>query len=369
MEELGTNKNTSSLFADWSQLPEELLHLISTHLDDYCFDVVHARSVCSSWRSAFPFPPSLLRTCYTLPSFPEESKDLCTLEKVPWFLFRVRAPDPDAAEYFLGVIARDESGDQMELLPSPTLQCSVKVYNSGSYPTLMNMLDCQIIPLGHYYRIMGRDNHVDCLPLDKEGGFVVLCRNQNDIMVLTSVEMRWKQLNDLSNCFSADVVTFKSRFYKIIVAIDPYSLKETLIMPSPQGGPMYYLVPYGNDELFLVEVFYQTPRVFDSSEFTCRVSRLDDKTGTWVVVKDLGNRVLFIGLTGNMSCSAKDLPHGCGVSGNSILFTNLSDYVIFPFKYGVNTGNMEDDLNCWRRVWENRLVKLKSSFQAFRVER
>ncbi|KAF3551747.1 hypothetical protein DY000_02006188 [Brassica cretica] len=35
---------------DWSLLPEELLHIISKNLDE-CFDVVHARSVCTLWRS------------------------------------------------------------------------------------------------------------------------------------------------------------------------------------------------------------------------------------------------------------------------------------------------------------------------------
>ncbi|WZY69234.1 hypothetical protein YC2023_001474 [Brassica napus] len=35
---------------DWSFLPEELLHIISKNLDD-CFDVVHAHSVCTLYRS------------------------------------------------------------------------------------------------------------------------------------------------------------------------------------------------------------------------------------------------------------------------------------------------------------------------------
>ncbi|CAA7047920.1 unnamed protein product [Microthlaspi erraticum] len=45
-----TNKMTSPsswMILDWTQLPEELLQVISENLDN-CFDVVHARSVCSS---------------------------------------------------------------------------------------------------------------------------------------------------------------------------------------------------------------------------------------------------------------------------------------------------------------------------------
>ncbi|KAL1207154.1 F-box/kelch-repeat protein [Cardamine amara subsp. amara] len=144
------NKNTSSLIMpDWSRLPEELLHLISKNLEDedYCFDVVHARSVCSSWRSAFPFPSSIIRTSYSLPKFdkfPLESEGLCAVEKVPFFLFRLRAPSTDAAaELLIGGI----SGDDHMQLPSP-IQCSVKIKIPGSAPSLMNTLDCQILPLG-----------------------------------------------------------------------------------------------------------------------------------------------------------------------------------------------------------------------------
>lgn len=43
--------------------------------------------------------------------------------------------------------------------------------------------------------------------------------------------------------------------------------------------------------------------------------------------------VLFIGHLGNVSCSAKELPHGGGVSGNSIVFTNEPGNVTFSYKY------------------------------------
>ncbi|XP_020885162.1 F-box/kelch-repeat protein At1g64840 [Arabidopsis lyrata subsp. lyrata] len=165
---------------DWSLLPEELLPIVSKNVED-CFDVVHARSVCNSWRSTFPFPSCLLRPSYSLPTFDEftlESKDLCTLEKVPLFVFRVKTPASSTSpfEYFLGGIGRDDRMD----LPSP-LQCSVKVEIPGYDSTLMNMLDCQILSLGHQYRLIGwkpKDYRgVAFLPLKKkgrEGEFVVI---------------------------------------------------------------------------------------------------------------------------------------------------------------------------------------------------
>lgn len=69
---------------------------------------------------------------------------LCTLEKVPLFLFRVPTPPVSPCKYFLGGIGRDESDGHIEL-PFP-LQCSVKMEIPGSDPTLMNMVDSQTFP-------------------------------------------------------------------------------------------------------------------------------------------------------------------------------------------------------------------------------
>ncbi|KAG7567514.1 F-box domain [Arabidopsis thaliana x Arabidopsis arenosa] len=375
MAESETTKktSTSSIMPDWSLLPEELLHIIIDRLDN-CFNVVHARSVCRSWRSTFPFPSCLLRPSYSLPMFTHfrrKSKDLFTLEKIPLFLFRVPTLDADVAEYFMGGIGRDKSNDHMEL-PSP-LQCSVKVEIPGSDPTLMNMLDYKIFHLGYQYRMIGcnPDDYkgVAFLPLNKEGGeFVVLLNYSSFLLVLTSAEMRWKRLENVLFFACLHLVTFRGRFYATFhsgktVVIDPYSLEVTFLLPSPRT-PVHYLVPSSNDDLFLVEVIFQTV-----GKLTCRVSRLDEEAGQWVEVSDLGDRVLFVGgHLGNISCSAQELPHG--LSGNSILFTNGSGKVTFPYKYGVHTGNAEDDLDCWRSSMEDRVVILNKSFPvlAFKVE-
>ncbi|KAG7572075.1 F-box-like domain superfamily [Arabidopsis suecica] len=69
MAEPARNKKISSIMPNLSQLPDELLNLIFKNLEDYCFDVLHPRSVCRSWRCTFPFPCCLLRPSYSLPSF------------------------------------------------------------------------------------------------------------------------------------------------------------------------------------------------------------------------------------------------------------------------------------------------------------
>ncbi|CAH8263649.1 unnamed protein product [Arabidopsis lyrata] len=360
----------SSMMPDWSQLPDELLNLISKNLDN-CFDVLHARSVCSSWRSTFPFPSCLLRPSYSLPTFadfPFVSKDLCTLEKIHLFLYRVRTPAaalPSA--YFLGGIGRDESEDHMEL-PSP-LQFSVRVKIRGSDPTLMNIVGCQIVLLGYQYRMMGWNPEKLGNRLQEGGGeeFVVLLNYTKNLYVLRSTEMRWMKLKVTSDASCSDLVAFRGRFYAAflngdIFIFDPYSMQRTPLVPSEPRRSSNYLIPSGNDELFLVEKFNPFPECgrIDFKRFICRVSRLDEEAGKWVVVSDLGDCVLFIGHFGNICCSAKELPHDCGVSGNSILFTNVPGNVTFAYKYGVQTGRAEEDLNCWRLSRQIRVTILNT---------
>ncbi|CAH8335762.1 unnamed protein product [Eruca vesicaria subsp. sativa] len=368
-------------YPDWTQLPEELLHIITEKLEN-CFNIIHARSVCTSWRSTFPFPDSLLRPSYSLPAFgdfPYVSTGLCTLEKVPMFLFRVQtlpaAASSSATEYFLGGVGRDESGDHMEL-QSP-IQCSVKIPGSDdSDPTVMNIHNTQVFPLGHQYRIIGWDAEswstkykgVAFLPLNKEGEeFVILLNYSMDLLVLRSSEMRWMCLTETSNAQCCHLLAFRGRFYATFIngdffIFDPYTLKRTPFSPSPPLRSSKYLVQAGDDELLLVEKFNPFPgaEVLNFNRFTCRVSRLDNEADKWVEITDLGDRVLFIRDSGNFCCSAKELPDGCGLSGNSIVFTNTG-YMTYAYKYGVHTGREDDELNIWRFSRENRVTVLSTS--------
>lgn len=130
---------------------------------------------------------------------------MCTLEKVPLFLFRVPTPPVSPCKYFLGGIGRDESDGHIEL-PFP-LQCSVKMEIPGSDPTLMNLVDSQTLPLGHQYRMIGCNpkeyRGVAFLPLNKEGSgegeFVVLLNYNRVLLVLRSAEMSWTWLKNVSN--------------------------------------------------------------------------------------------------------------------------------------------------------------------------
>ncbi|EFH57074.1 hypothetical protein ARALYDRAFT_901447 [Arabidopsis lyrata subsp. lyrata] len=197
-----------------------------------------------------------------------------------------------------------------------------------------------------------------------------------DPRVFNTDEMRWMLLEKPSYASCSDLITFRGRFYAAffnhgIFAIDPYSLEVTPLIPSEllNSGSVNDLVPSGNDALFLVEKIIPRTGVLYFSRLTLRVSMLDEEAGKWVEVSEIGDRLLVIGDLGNVCCSAKELPDGCGLSGNSIVFTHGPGNVTYSYKYGVHTGREEDDLNCWRYSREKPVTILSTSpVVALRVE-
>ncbi|CAH8342864.1 unnamed protein product [Eruca vesicaria subsp. sativa] len=316
------------MIPDWTKLHKELLQIISGKMN--CFDVVHARSVSTLWRSTFSFPPSLLCSSYSLPTYPVEKQGLCSLQKIPFVLVIVPAltddVDESSSECFMGLVGRDESADYMEV-PSP-LQCSLRVKMAKSDPTLMNMIGSQILSLGHQERGEGR------------GEFVVLPSFLGTLFVLTSAKRKWVRLRGVPSSPCTALVTFRGRFYasflgKDIYVIHPYSLVAVrLIRPNFIEGSNH-LITAGADELFLVKK--STP---NTGPVTCRVSR-----------------------------QANQLPDGCGVTGNSILFPKRAGDETYFYEYGLPEVPKENVVAEWRSSRERRVKFLDSQgAYAFCVE-
>ncbi|WZZ40924.1 hypothetical protein YC2023_037183 [Brassica napus] len=364
-------KEKKMVIPDWTKLPKELLQIITDKMN--CFDVVHARSVSTLWRSKFPFPASLLRSSYSLPTYPVEKEGLCSLEKIPFVL----VIDESASKFFMGLVGRDDSAYYMEV-PSP-LQCSLRVKMEKSDPTSMNVIGSQILSLGHQYRMVCWDpkglrttyGNAAILPLNREGGrgeFVVLRSYSGTLLVLKSATRKWVRLPGVPRSSCTALVTFRGRFYasffdKSIYVIHPYSLLAVRLTPPPNiNNGSNHLIPAGDDELFLVK----KSKLF-TGPITCRVSRLVGLG--WVEVDDLGDRVLFLRKDANVCFSANQLPDGCGVTGNSILFTARPGDETYFYKYGPPHVPKENVVGEWRSSRESR-VKFIDSHEAcaFRVE-
>ncbi|CAA7033033.1 unnamed protein product [Microthlaspi erraticum] len=169
------------------------------------------------------------------------------------------------------------------------------------------------------------------------------------------------------------LVAFRGKFYASlpgeVLVIDPYSLDVTLTIPSSLPLEIVScLVPSGNDELFQVKVIASPTGEVYLGQAILRVSKLDEEAGKWVVVTDIGDRVLLIhGEIENVFFSAKELPDGCGLSRNSILITDEPRGESFLYKYGVDTGNAEDDLSFWRSSRDTCVRNISSSPMAYHL--
>ncbi|CAH8361927.1 unnamed protein product [Eruca vesicaria subsp. sativa] len=334
--------------ADWSLLPKDLLELINAR-SKTCFEIVHFRSVCSSWRSAIPRPSYRLGLCLKrlLPVFNHkprfESHTPCMLKKIPVFLFRFQTPS--GTDFLLIEMTKGESGEQLLMCP---FQDSPWRYKDV---ITLNTLSSQIIPLGYYYKInfyaiasrrhlTRSENYtkrVAFLPLDGEDGnkaFAVVAGVLGDLMMYRSCDNGWTIIKGWF-IYYQDMVSFKGKFYVVnksgrghVFVIEP-SFKITEIQPVTLSHETYdeRLVVSG-DELLLVQRLtlgmYCEEKYKHSWFRLFRLEEEEEEEGQrrWVRIKDIEDRVVILGCDWSLCCSAKELP---GMKENSIVF-NESKY-------------------------------------------
>ncbi|CAA7047921.1 unnamed protein product [Microthlaspi erraticum] len=135
--------------------------------------------------------------------------------------------------------------------------------------------------------------------------------------------MRWMWLKNMSDASCSGLVTFRGRFYAVfldgdIIGIDPYSRKATPLVQA----------------CFL---FHQGMMSFSWLRKSSLVPVYYILADTWAT----------------SAARLKELPDGCGVSGDSVVFTDEPGNATYSYKYGVDTGRAEDDLNFWRYSREN----------------
>lgn len=177
-----------------------------------------------------------------------------------------------------------------------------------------------------------RANGFTALAILNQTGDLAFCRNGDE---------SWTFI-DGARSYSEDVVYLEGLFFAVnkyggvavcdVRGVSPsVSFMET---PRQMGADMQYLVNSG-DDLLLVSRYLDLDNVDDESNVVYRtvgfdVFKMDWSGPRWEKVKDLGDRMLFIGLNSSSSLSASDFPE---CFGNSIYFTD--DYSEFNFERAV----------------------------------
>ncbi|MED6155887.1 hypothetical protein PIB30_009664 [Stylosanthes scabra] len=264
--------------ADWSELPKELLYLIS-ELIDSPFYLLRFRSVCSSWRSSSsPLPNHLPLKFPTFPSATADTASIFSLSKRTLFL--IRKPHENQRRPWLIKIGQDTHGHT--LLFHPLSRFPIK---SNSNPNsrsrfLLNLIDLPVFDIGHEFIL------ADTCP----------------------------------NSLNGSLFAVDSTGRTVIVGLD---LSLTPVADSVFGGDKKFLVA-SDGELLLVDKYLSSDYlcelgVFDDDdedeiyELGCEravrfeVYRLEEMEMRWVEVGSLGDRVLFLGDDCAFSASASDL--------------------------------------------------------------
>ncbi|KAL3722761.1 hypothetical protein ACJRO7_035032 [Eucalyptus globulus] len=292
--------------ADWSQMPEDLLRRIARRLGTQ-FDVLRFRSVCSSWRSSLAPSPNPLRRG-RIPIIPHEGyPDDCTqlylLPKRTIFLVGV----PRSCDQ-----TEDDLGGMNLLNPFTSWQIGPL---PDGFPRVLDLMNLRVLELGHervlldsdglrygVYNEVWESEKVVFLCLDNENDFALLrLVPGGTLLMFKSREKRWSPVQDMPSAYE-DVILFKGEFYAVgrdgmtvVVGLDSI---VTLIVQSTFDGWDKRLVESVGELLF-------------------KVYKLDREEKVWNEVKDLGDRVLFLGQECTFSASAADLG---ACKGNCIFF-------------------------------------------------
>ncbi|XP_039158433.1 uncharacterized protein LOC104418994 [Eucalyptus grandis] len=338
--------------AEWSQMPEDLLRRIARRLGTQ-FDVLRLRSVCSSWRSSLAPSPNPLRRgrIPTIPheGYPDDCTELYLLPKRTIFLVGVpRSCDQTVPSGWLVKVWEDDRGG-MNLL-NPFTSCEFDRLPED-FPRVLDLMNLRVLELGHecvlqdsnclsygFYNKVWDTDRVVFLCLDNENDFALLRLIPGGTMVMfKSREKRWSRVQDMLSGYD-DVILFKGEFYAVdndgrtvVVGLDS---SVTLIAQSTFDCWDKRLVE-SVGELLLVNMYWEeeTTRL--------KVHKLDREEKVWNEVKDLGDRVLFLGEECTFSASAADLG---ACKGNCIFFTDHAGVVIGASSLEIGVYDMDSGI-------------------------
>ncbi|KAG9152655.1 hypothetical protein Leryth_020874 [Lithospermum erythrorhizon] len=359
---------------DWSDLPGELVELISSHLPTET-DVIRFRSVCSTWRSS----TNKSGGSGTLSSFPSRFPILPNqgISDTCWgfhlskrTLYQLQPPFPlllDSTNHNNDWIIKLERDNPTRMHLLSPLSTSLfnplppqfpRSFDSSKFPIfeLGNEFTLQYInyrPLansigdaGNLYMEKVALSLLDAVADADTSSFVLLTIHISGKLVMyKSGDKKWTVIDDLPAPYD-DVIFKGGCFYAVdttgravLVEFNPASSTPivTPVAESVHGGDKKYLVESCGD-LLLVDMYlsggpeddfgyiegFQFYEDFDCymSERTVKfkVFKLDKDMHHWEEMDSLGDMIIFLGDNSTFSALASEINSSC--KGNCIFFTD-----------------------------------------------
>ncbi|XP_022971011.1 F-box protein SKIP23-like [Cucurbita maxima] len=339
-----------SSMADWSLLPKDLLYLIAQCFETP-FDTMRFRSVCSSWRSVVS--PRRHRSPGRFPFLPNHG-----ISDTTWgfyltkrSVFRIGSPmDRSTAHSNDWLIKVEEDVYGRNKLANPLSKSSYTPLPKN-FPKVLDLLIfpafelCQEFVL-HYLNFWPVSNRTGdasdlyrekvaykCLNYDGSEFVLITIHVSGKLAMFKSGDGRWSMIPHSVLPYD-DVMLFKGEFYAVDNSGATFLVesqdKITLVAEPVFGGDKKILVE-SNGELFLVDMYLtidskenfvlddKNPEsILHEKTVGFKVFKLrDDGSKKWIVVRDLGDTILFLGENCSFSASASGLSR---CKGNCIVF-------------------------------------------------
>ncbi|AES69477.1 F-box SKIP23-like protein [Medicago truncatula] len=311
--------------ADWSDLPKELLNMISERIDIE-INMIRFRSVCSNWLRSSSVPNHHLNLTINFPLHKSLSNStitsFCCLSKRSIFLIKPQPPQKQQQTLirpWLVRITQNSSGKKKRFDPFLSHHSSS---TSFYLPRVIDFHKLSVLHLGADFITNELAFHMllpqKVISIGKHSLFLGILKNCTPQLVLfTCGNQPWKWIPEISTT-SGDICVFKGRFYAVdkfcrTVMIGPDSTVQMVAEHVVHGGDRKLLVE-SDGELLLVDIY-------ESLDFGINVFRFHEKEKKWVKLMNLGDRVLFFGEGCSFSASASDL---CVSKGNCIVFIDDS---------------------------------------------
>lgn len=355
MEFSPVRETREDMAVDWTQLLPELLETISKRIKVYA-DYIHCRAVCRNWRSSisgtpYHLPPQL--PWLMLPQSQSNKSHRAFFDLSTNNYHFLNLPEASHLKRHCGsshgwLILLDDS--PLVLLINPLTRAKSTLPSLSSFP---NVVGFNYSNIGQEYALQNSSGgRYTCSLRQMRDGFikkVALSSSPLKAINFTAIAIL-NQTGDLAYCsnrsqswtiienarsFCEDVIYLNGFFYAVnksgqiaVCDLTGYSPEVSFIeTPSQAGGDMQYLVSSA-DELLLVtrylDLEFQDDHPFMQQYILYRtirfeVFRLDRSGPRWVRVRNLGDKVLFIGENSSLSLSATDFS---GCIGNCIYHTD-----------------------------------------------
>ena len=319
--------------ADWSELPQELLNLISQRIDNE-IDLIRFRSICTKWRS-FSIP-NHHRDILTI-KFPlnidsiTNKTQFCDLSKHSFFL--IKPPPQTLIHPWLTKITQNSTGKIKRYLP-------LRRHSSPSPSPVFDFNNFSLIHLvtnfvysrhNTEYALYGKVKPAKVVAATSYGNKPIIvasfnCTGEEQLVVFKYGDENWKVIPEISVYFG-DICVFKGQCYVVdktgqTVTVGPGDSTVQLVAESLLAGEDIKFLVERKGDLLLADVYDREINEeaddydYDYDRGRIDMFKLNEKEKKWMKLATLGDRVLFLGSLCSFSASASDL---CVPKGNCVI--------------------------------------------------